>query len=110
MLHENKSIRMLGTRDKIGITSREFPDASSEIAQTSLACYSTGEVKAMNKKKLIAKEIEQVPEPLLEEVLDFVRFLKSKRMQEKLESSLLSQASLKKDWLRPEEDEAWGDL
>lgn len=64
----------------------------------------------MNKKELIAKEIEHVPERLLEEVLDFVRFLKSKRMGEKLESSLLSEASLKKDWLRPEEDEAWGDL
>jgi hypothetical protein len=28
----------------------------------------------MNKKKLIAMEIEHVPEFLLEEVLDFVRF------------------------------------
>ena len=64
----------------------------------------------MNKKELIAKEIEQVPEPLLEEVLDFVRFLKGKCMQEKLETSLLSESSLKKDWLRPEEDEAWRDL
>lgn len=51
----------------------------------------------MNKKELIAKEIEHVSEPLLEEVLDFVRFLKSKRMQEKLEISLLSESSLKKD-------------
>ncbi len=64
----------------------------------------------MNKKRLIAKEIEHVPEPLLEEVLDFVRFLKSKRAAEKLETALLSESTLKKDWLRPEEDEAWGDL
>jgi len=64
----------------------------------------------MNKKKLIAKEIEQVPEALLEEVLDFVRFLKSKCVQEKLETSLLSESSLKKDWLRPEEDDAWENL
>ncbi len=64
----------------------------------------------MNKKQLIAKEIEQVPEPLLKEVLDFVRFLKGKRMREKLETSLLSESSLKKDWLKPEEDEAWRDL
>jgi hypothetical protein len=64
----------------------------------------------MNKRKLIAKEIEQVPEPLLEEVLDFVRFLKNKCVQEKLETSLLSEAALKKDWLTPEEDEAWKDL
>jgi len=64
----------------------------------------------MNKKQLIAKEIEHVPEPLLEEVLDFVRFLKSKRAQEKMGTTLQSDSSLKKDWLRPEEDEAWGDL
>lgn len=60
----------------------------------------------MNKKELIATEIEQVPERLL----DFVRFLKGKRVQEKLETSLLSEASLKRDWLRPEKDEAWRDL
>jgi hypothetical protein len=64
----------------------------------------------MNKKELIAKEIEHVPELVLEEVLDFVRFLKSKHFQEKLETTLLSESSLKKDWLRAEEDEAWGNL
>jgi hypothetical protein len=66
--------------------------------------------KTMNRKQLIAKEIEQVPEPLLEEVLDFVRFLKSKRVQEKLETGLLSESSLKKDWLSPEEEKAWRHL
>lgn len=64
----------------------------------------------MNKKELIVREIEQVPEPLLEEVLDFLRFLKTKRAHEKLEVSVLSESSLQKDWLRPEEDEAWRDL
>lgn len=64
----------------------------------------------MNKKELIVREIEQVPEPLLEEVLDFVRFLKTKRAQEKLEVTILSGSSLQKDWLRAEEDEAWRDL
>jgi hypothetical protein len=59
---------------------------------------------------LIAKEIEQVPEALLEEVLDFGRFLKTKHMQEKLEITLLSESSLKKDWLGPEEDQAWKNL
>ena len=64
----------------------------------------------MDKRKLIAKEIEHATEPLLEEVLDFVRFLKSKHVQEKLEPSLLSESSPKKDWPRPEEDEAWENL
>ncbi len=62
----------------------------------------------MNTKDLILKEIEQVPEPWLEEILRFVRFLKSQHLlEEKLEISLLSETSLQKDWLRPEEDEAW---
>lgn len=64
----------------------------------------------MKTQELILKEIEQVPEPLLEEVLDFVRFLKVKRAEEKLEVSMLSESALQKDWLRPEEDEAWRDL
>lgn len=64
----------------------------------------------MSIKELILKEIEQVPEPWLEEILHFVRFLKSKHLEEKLETSLLSESSLSKDWLRPEEDEAWRDL
>lgn len=64
----------------------------------------------MNRKQLIAKEIAQVPEPLLEEVLDFVRFLKSKCAQERLETTLLSESALKKDWLKPEEEKAWQHL
>lgn len=64
----------------------------------------------MNKKELIITEIQQVPEPLLEEVLDFVRLLRAKHTQEKLEISLLSESSLAKDWLRAEEDDAWQDL
>ncbi len=64
----------------------------------------------MGKRELILKEIERAPEPLLEEVLDFVKFMKAKRLQERLESSLLSESSLKKDWMRTEEDDAWRDL
>ena len=64
----------------------------------------------MNKKELLAKEIEQVPEPILDELLDFVRFLKSKMVQERLETAIASESALKKDWLRPEEDEAWQSL
>jgi hypothetical protein len=61
----------------------------------------------MGKKELLIKEIEQVPEPLLDEVLDFVHFLKAKITKEKLETAIASESSLKKDWLRLEEDEAW---
>ena len=42
----------------------------------------------MNAKELIIQEIEQVPEPLLDEVLDFLRFLKAKHEREKLEAQI----------------------
>lgn len=64
----------------------------------------------MNAKELIIQEIENIPEFLLDEVLDFLQFVKAKYQQEKLETSLLSESSLQKDWLKPEEDAAWQDL
>ncbi|OGP58504.1 MAG: DUF2281 domain-containing protein [Deltaproteobacteria bacterium RBG_13_61_14] len=64
----------------------------------------------MSKKELLMHEIEEVPEAFLEEVLDFVHFLKTKTAQERLDTALASESSLKKDWLSPEEDEAWRNL
>lgn len=42
----------------------------------------------MTAKELILQELDQVPEPLLEEVLDFLRFLKMKQEREKLENEV----------------------
>ena len=39
----------------------------------------------MNTKDFLLQEIEQTSEPILDEVLDFLRFLKAKHKQEKLE-------------------------
>jgi len=64
----------------------------------------------MTKKETVMNEIEQIPEPFLEEVLDFVHFLKAKITKERLGAAIASESSLKKDWLRPEEDEAWQSL
>lgn len=64
----------------------------------------------MSKKELLIDEIEQVPESFLDEVLDFVHFLKTKINREKLNIAIASESSLKKDWLKPEEDEAWQNL
>ncbi|MEX2753564.1 MAG: DUF2281 domain-containing protein [Candidatus Freyarchaeota archaeon] len=64
----------------------------------------------MDRKEIILKEIEQMPEALLKEILDFIRFLKTKEVKERFEFTILSESSLKKDWLRPAEDEAWQDL
>jgi hypothetical protein len=64
----------------------------------------------MEEKELIAKEIENIPEPYLIELLDFIRFLKTKALEQKMELALASETSLKKDWLKSEEDDAWKDL
>lgn len=61
-------------------------------------------------RDVLLAELQGIPDPLLEEVVDFVRFLKSKRAQEHFETALLSENVLQKDWLLPEEDEAWRDL
>jgi hypothetical protein len=55
------------------------------------------------------EKIEKTPESILEEVLDFMIYLKTKKM-DILEISLMSESSLKKDWLTFEEDNAWADL
>lgn len=64
----------------------------------------------MSKKELLMNELERVPEPFLDEVLDFVHFLKTKIVKQKLDVTVASESSLKKDWLKPEEDEAWKSL
>lgn len=64
----------------------------------------------MTQKELIIKDVEEIPDALLDELADFLRFLKMKAVEEKFSSALMSESSLKKDWLRPEENEAWKDL
>jgi hypothetical protein len=61
-------------------------------------------------KELILNEIERVPEEYLSKVLDFIRFLEIKALEEGVETAIASESSLKKDWLKVEEDEAWQDL
>ncbi|MDI6778986.1 MAG: DUF2281 domain-containing protein [Bacteroidota bacterium] len=64
----------------------------------------------MIKKEVLINEIEHIPEPFLDEVIDFIRFLKTKLIKERIGTAIASETSLKKDWLRPEEDEAWKSL
>ncbi|MDZ7951077.1 DUF2281 domain-containing protein [Nostoc sp. DedQUE09] len=62
-------------------------------------------------KEQITQELEKLPEPLLQEILDFVQFLQAKYQKDKiLEITIMSESSLRKDWLKPEEDTAWQDL
>ncbi len=64
----------------------------------------------MEIKELIIKEIDYIPENYLEEALDFMHYLRNKTRVNASECFLLSEKSLSKDWLSPEEDEAWKDL
>ncbi|MFH1541032.1 MAG: DUF2281 domain-containing protein [Elusimicrobiota bacterium] len=65
----------------------------------------------MNRKALLLNEINRIPEPLIDEALDFIRFLKSKiKNKKQKDTAILSITSLKKDWLKPEEDKAWKNL
>lgn len=64
----------------------------------------------MNTKEKLINEIEQTPESLLSEVLDFLHFLKTKSVRDKFDTVIISESSLRKDWLKPEEDEAWQNL
>lgn len=67
--------------------------------------------KTIMLKEQITQELEKLPEPLLQEILDFVQFLQAKYQKDKtLEISIMSESSLQKDWLSPEEDAAWQNL
>jgi len=59
----------------------------------------------------ITAKISALPEPMQQEVFDFIEFIQTKvarqALQSKYESALLSEQALATDWNRPEEDEAW---
>ena len=59
----------------------------------------------------IEEKLRQLPPEKLAVVLDFVSYLAERRLRpEALQTMLASEAVLRHDWDRPEEDEAWSDL
>jgi len=64
----------------------------------------------METTELILKEVEKIPEQYHMEILDFIRFLEAKTTEQRVETAIASESTLRKDWLRAEEDEAWKDL
>lgn len=59
----------------------------------------------------ITKRLHELPEEKLAIVYEFVsRLAGDGEMSEGLETMLASEAVLRRDWDRPEEDAAWGDL
>ena len=64
----------------------------------------------MEVEEQIIRELQQVPRQHYLEILYFIRAKKKKAGKISSETALASESSLKKDWLRPEEDEAWANL
>ena len=67
-------------------------------------------MREMSGKDSVIREIDQLPESYIEKVLEFIRFLRAGDSREKSETAIASESSLKKDWLKPEEDQAWENL
>jgi len=62
-------------------------------------------------KNTLMEEIETLPANYINEVYNYVSFLKNaKRQIVSDEITIASEAALAKDWLQPEEDIAWADL
>lgn len=68
----------------------------------------------MSARELLIRETEEIPETLAEEVLDFLRFVKTRRYPDADDADTkhidLSKTAFAQDWDSPEEDEAWKDL
>ena len=46
----------------------------------------------------------------MDEIFDYVQYLKGKIIKKNIETAILGESSLKKGWSLPEEDEAWQNL
>ena len=60
---------------------------------------------------VLIKEIETLPPSFIDEVYNFVLYLKHKAIRLKIEDiTLASEYVLSKDWHLPEEDDTWENL
>jgi len=64
----------------------------------------------MTKHAVLLHEIETLPAACIDEVIDFVVWIKQRKLSQIPETMLMSEAALSKDWNTPEEDEAWASL
>ncbi|MCL2078328.1 MAG: DUF2281 domain-containing protein [Oscillospiraceae bacterium] len=63
----------------------------------------------MPSKQALFNEIETLPKNIIDEVFQYVLFLKQKSATVS-DITFASERSLAKDWQKPEEDEAWANL
>ncbi|REE01245.1 DUF2281 domain-containing protein [Marinoscillum furvescens] len=62
-------------------------------------------------REKIQKEINEIPDRLLADLYQYMKFLKFKqKQQERIATTYASEQVLSKDWNTPEEDEAWANL
>ena len=66
-------------------------------------------IKGMSTREVIVHELERLPEQDLGKLLAFLRSLKEAHA-ENAAPTLAAESALAKDWLTPEEDEAWANL
>jgi hypothetical protein len=64
----------------------------------------------MTARETILRVVDEMPAVYLDELADYARRLRVKAAHQQFPTALASEAVLAKDWLRPEEDEAWQDL
>lgn len=63
----------------------------------------------MRKRERIAHELARVPDRDLDKLLAFLRGINEAHSDAAI-PALAAETALAKDWLRPEEDSAWGNL
>jgi hypothetical protein len=64
----------------------------------------------MTAKEAILQAVEVLPEECLDDLAHYADALRHRAALRIVPTTLASEAVLAKDWLRPEEDEAWRDL
>jgi len=64
----------------------------------------------MSTRDALSEEIKNTPERLLDEVYDYLLFLKRKKQSDKVMTHIVSEKTLSRDWDSLEEDEAWKNL
>jgi hypothetical protein len=75
-----------------------------------LALYYSKRGKTMPNRDTLVQEIDALPPEYLQELFDFVGYIKQKQSKAIPETMLLSESSLANDWDTPEEDAAWENL
>ncbi|MGO9255228.1 MAG: DUF2281 domain-containing protein [Bryobacteraceae bacterium] len=64
----------------------------------------------MNKKDIVVRQLDGVPEEDFDALLGFIHSLKSGNAADAGAPVLLAESSLMEDWLSPDEEAAWADL